>query len=1578
MTSIRKYIFEQVAKRALSIEDAKHYLTELSAIAEPTEQSIAIIGMAGRFPKAENLQQFWDVLLRGESCIRDYPEARRKDLEPILHNPHYADFLLGDTFKPEDCSTLYRPAGYLDEIDKFDAGFFGIAPTEAIYMDPYQRLTLEVAWEAMESAGYGGSRLNGTPTGVFMGKDATNHSMYRHCSIADPMQLTGGRESIIATRIAHLFDFRGPCLMLDSACSAGLVSVHYAIQSLLNGECETALAGGINLSVTGAVAHRYQHEMNMTALDSADGMIRAFDARANGTVWGEGVGVVLLKPLTAALADRDPILAVIKGSAINNDGASSGLTTPKAETQEEVIVKAWLKANIDPSTLSYIEAHGTGTVLGDPIEFKGLTNAFQRFTHKRQFCAVGSLKTNMGHLVAASGVASLFKIVQSLQHKMLAPTINFSKPNPYINFTQSPLYVNDIARPWHADGGPRRAAVSSFGFSHTNCHVVVEEAPERPAYARYKSAYILTVSAKSSAALRAYVERYITFCQDGAFNLADVCFTSNVGRGHYSHRLAIMAYTETELRERLALAIAVIKGVAEYEDIHFGQHRVVSERKRQLGKGEITPKTMKTLARMAAATVVKLGRGSRRHSQLYELCQYYVDGAEIAWNQLYTEEVRQYVVLPTYPFQRVRLWAIPKSSQLGVLNKRLHPLVEQFVGLQGAALVFESLFDTDMHPLMTEFNRPGRMVLSGSTYLEMIRFAATYVKYWEQVEFSNICCSAPLVLEVGESRLLRIYLTETETGLDFSIESQSVSGQEHKLHAQGHIRALDAVVVDDLDLDALKAQAVNAITILSGANDAAAWQLGQSGDLLKAAWQLGEHILACYLLPPTHKQMRLYPSLLEHAVQLSSQSMEASVLPFICMAYRYYAPCETEMYCYLKRNLLLESGAALTYDIVLTDAYGKVLGEMQNYLAKPLDSLPSNAMVPETETEYWRTVWQPLLMPATPVTPAGSLVLLGGADDNDLVQLAHELALLGVPTHTYVLSDAPEADVDNFATLLQEAYWPGVVGIVFATDFVASPLPVEHDLRDAAAFARRSARGVEALFHLTTAVLQSASRLPWGIAVLTRDAYAIKDHEYTHPLAAASSALGVVIAREHPQLPCRIIDADRVTSLCRVAQQLLATIPGLPVALRAATLYVRQLQSYCLPVSAPLVLSTQGAYLLTDGLSNLALELAQFLADQGAQHLVLLDRSALPARETWASLAEQTDDRVQAKRFSKLHALAQQLSSLAYMQVDIADYTALQTALAHLPQQHPICGVLHLTPMAGGYMAYKDYRHFVEVLRSQLAGLRNLLELLPTNNLDFCAFFSTVAAFTGGEGQGAAAAVNAFIEAIVSQRKTLGCRLQVINWPNWQGVDRSSDSSVHADRLFTPLAADKAGNALQHIIAQQPASVIPSQPNAPVMLQHMDTLPFVLAPALLRRLSSDAAAITSAKAHSNDIAIQVLGKRPQDLSAAEIVLSRLYATVLGVNEIDVHAKFQDMGGNAMIAIRLQQLLEAHLPDDVDIADIFAYPSIDEMAAYIESKSANPAPPPSAPASIAWANLVEQILAGTTSIDALLEQWRPKK
>jgi len=520
---------------------------------EPTGLEIAVVGMAGRFPGAPGVDALWANLRAGVESIR-----------------RFTDEELAAAGVPESlrADPAYVPAGgALAEVELFDAAFFGFTPREAQVTDPQQRLFLEVAWEALEHAGYDAARVSGR-VGVYAGMSMSSYYLNllsRPDVVAAAGQMLvdmGNDKDYLAPRAAFKMGLEGPAVVVQTACSTSLVAVHLACQALLGGDCDMALVGGASVSAHQHIGYLYEQG----SIHSPDGHCRAFDAQARGTVGGSGVAVAALKRLEDALADGDTVHAVILASAINNDGSAKiGFTAPRVEGQAAAIRAAHVAADVDPATVSYVEAHGTGTELGDPIEVEALTQAFRAGTDRTGFCALGSIKTNLGHLDAAAGIAGLIKTTLALRAGEIPPSLHFTRPNPQIDFASSPFFVNATLAEWTPPAGvPRRAGVSSFGIGGTNAHVVMEQAPAvAPSPAPSRPEQLLVLSARTDTALDAAARRLAAHLEQNPEQaLADVAWTLQRGRRTFAHRRAVVARTHAEAAQALADAAKGVTGRA--------------------------------------------------------------------------------------------------------------------------------------------------------------------------------------------------------------------------------------------------------------------------------------------------------------------------------------------------------------------------------------------------------------------------------------------------------------------------------------------------------------------------------------------------------------------------------------------------------------------------------------------------------------------------------------------------------------------------------------------------------------------------------------------------------------------------------------------------------------------------------------------------------------------------------------------------------------------------------------------------------------------------------------------------------
>jgi len=611
----------------LSVKEEQHQVDFVPSRTQETDSSltdIAIIGFAGHFPGAEDIDSFWDNLSSGISSITEIPKDRWR-----IENFYDAN--------PEKTNrSNSKWGGFLSDIDQFDPLFFGISPAEAEEMDPQQRLFLQESWKAFEQAGYTPESLSGVKCAVFVGASVGDYANKIKQAGIDPSAhlLIGMNSSILAARISYLLDLKGPSVAIDTACSSSLVAIHQACQSLWTHESDMALAGGVCVLTTSEM-----HIMTSKAgMLSPEGQCKTFDNSADGFVPGEGVGVVLLKPLSKAIQDKDTICGVIKGSGINQDGKTNGITAPCVKAQTALELEVYKRFHLDPRTISYVEAHGTGTKLGDPIEVSALTRAFRSYTDSNQFCAIGSVKTNIGHSLLAAGIASLIKVLLCLKYKKLIPTLNYKNQNEHINFHNSPFYVNTELKNWESSlGVPRRAAISSFGLSGTNAHMVIEEAPE--VYADQpieKPYYLITLSGKTEKALKQRIVDLANWLTKNRPSLGNISYTLNAKRAHFAWRCACVVKSFDELLETL------LHNSLKLEKISFSPESLYQEKLSKIQN--------------------EIGE-SPSFDILSSLGDLYVKGCNIDWNKLYSNKAEKIISLPTYPFSRDKYW-ISNDNQL--------------------------------------------------------------------------------------------------------------------------------------------------------------------------------------------------------------------------------------------------------------------------------------------------------------------------------------------------------------------------------------------------------------------------------------------------------------------------------------------------------------------------------------------------------------------------------------------------------------------------------------------------------------------------------------------------------------------------------------------------------------------------------------------------------------------------------------------------------------------------------------------------------------------------------------------------
>ncbi|MCW2306576.1 SDR family NAD(P)-dependent oxidoreductase [Rhodobium gokarnense] len=892
------------------------------------ERPVAIIGLGMRLPGADDLDGFWQHLAAERSLISEVPPERWDAAE-----------LKGDPANGNKTASIW--GGFVDGADTFDAAFFGISPREAAWMDPQQRFALEMAWHAIEDAGYAASALAGTRTGVFMGCCHWDYAelLEKHLAQLDAYLPTGIAFSIIANRVSHFFDFRGPSITNDTACAASLTSLFEAVRALQAGECDLALAGGVNLiwSPNHFVA------FSKAGMLARDGRSKAFDEAADGYVRGEGGAVLLLKPLSRALEDGDPIHAVIAGIGVNHGGRTNSLTVTNPAAQAELIARVHREAGVPPDAIDYIEAHGPGTPLGDPIEVSGLKEAFATraaetgVSFRPETCGIGSVKTNIGHLEGAAGVAGIVKVLAALRHGRIPANVGFSEMNRLIDLAGTPFRIQKEATDWQRrDDCPRRAGVSSFGFGGSNAHVLLEDAPARAHSVAADEPVVVPLSAASEDRLEAFAERLLRFVEENGerVTLADLAVT-------FQYREAMDA--------RIAVVAATLDGLA-----------------------------VRLRAYLAGGEAILPGGEDPSH----DLARRWIAGADVDWPHCAGRRIHA----PLYPFDRHRHWMDLSLGQKPQ-GETPHPLLHRNAsGFAGPA--FETVLSGDEF-VLADHHVNGTKVLPGVAGLEMARAAARLAGGLEEDAFAieNVVWSRPIALDGQRTVRVETRLTRKGGAIAFALQTGEASP-----NLQGILRSLEIEASAGEDLAALRTRLTERIDpatcyerlFASGVDHGPAFRA------LSQVCRGGNEVLAQLKLPrrllPSLEQMPLHPVLLDAAIQawvaLGDGPPPGAGVPFSCEKVEVFGPCAPVMWAHLR----LRPGAASVrhLDIDLFDKDGQKRVAIRDLVLRVL--APAETHEPPTKPAFAAPViladgiWREAPLTFRADEAAETRILLAGSD----------------------------------------------------------------------------------------------------------------------------------------------------------------------------------------------------------------------------------------------------------------------------------------------------------------------------------------------------------------------------------------------------------------------------------------------------------------------------------------------------------------------------------------------------------------------------------------------------------------------
>ena len=1525
----------------LALEEMEAKLTKMER--QQTE-AIAIIGMGCRFPGGVNdPESFWQLLHQGVDAIKEVP-ARRWNIDRY-YDPD-----------PDTLGKVYtRQGGFLDaDIEGFDAEFFGLAPREVINMDPQQRLLLEVCWEALEHGGQVPAKLRGTQTGVFIGINTADYFQRQFKSIAPDLLnayfFTGNTPSVAAGRLSYLLGLEGPSVALDTACSSSLVGVHLACQSLRNRESRMAIAGGVNLML---LAEAPIILSRMRAL-AADGRCKTFDASADGYGRGEGCGIVVLKRLSDAVADGDRILALIRGSAINHDGSSSGLTVPNGLAQQKVIRAALANGKVTSEEVSYVEVHGTGTALGDPIEVEALDAVFGKGRSPDKPLTIGSVKTNIGHLEAAAGVAGLIKVVLAMQHREIPPNLHFQTPNPSIPWDNLAVEIPTELTPWiGSENQPRMAGVSSFGMGGTNAHVILEEAPQEVAAnlqpANDCSSGVLTLSAKTETALKALAEKYRQLLADNpTISLTDLCGTANTRRSHFNHRLAVTASSLSELELSLK---------------EFLEDRSSAN----LTTGSVSSSSKSKIAFLFT------GQGSQYPNmgkQLYD--------TQPVFRQIL--EKCQEILLPYLdkPLLEVIYTSIEEESEQ-LINQTQYTQSALFALEYALAQLWLSF---GVRPQMVMGHSVGEYVaatIAGVFSLESaLRLIAHRGKLMEQLPAGG---GMVAVFASPEQ------LTEIVADYGDSIAIAAINGT-HNTVLSGTLEAIEnilpALTAREIEFRQLKVSHAFHSPLMEPML-ASFRKVCESINYQAPQIALISNLTGKLVTPEEITNPDYWCNHVRQTVQfaqgmqtLAQQNNDYTVLEvgahpvLIGMGQRCLEENNFTWLNSLRRGQedepqLLKSLASLYVQGVAID-WQQVQGNNQTQLLSLptypferqrywLDAPDASSESPENAPEHqdwlYQVEWQ-----TQPLANVDSLLETKLLDSKE-------------PGYWLIFTEPHNHLSANVASLLQEqghdclTVVPGdALGKIEENCWQINPEQPEQFERlllEVRATTDTPCLGILHLWGLKLSNFQELSEDFWQtdrlygcgsvlnlvqalstakiansprLWLVTQNAQSLEDRgDEISIFAAPLLGLSRATALEHPELWGGAIDLADVDS-GNAAKAVIGEIwhPNLEteVAFRQGNRYVPRLvpQPVAQSQKPNWQIESDRTYLLTGGLGALGLKTASWLVKQGAKNLVLVGRR--PPSEVAKKQITTLQDR--GVQIVVARADISQQSEVARVLTDIA---------TSLP---PLGGIVHLAGVLDdGVLLKQDWQRFNKVMAPKIAGAWHLHELTQDLSLDFFVSFSSIASLIGSPGQSNYAAANAFLDALAHYRQRQQLPALTINWSPWDEAGMAANLGNLGEQRWTalgvtPLQPQQGFSILAELLYQSEAQVgiLPFD-----WAKFFPQFPGNSKPALLAEIES--ALDLSPKTQSTASALlEELQKIPLQQRQALLIEHLLEDTaiVLGLNssqKLSPQLGFFDMGMDSLMTLELKNRLQDSLGCSLSSTLTFEYPTIEALANYLATE-----------------------------------------
>jgi amino acid adenylation domain-containing protein len=1483
------------------------------------DRSIAVIAMAGRFPGAPDLNRFWSNVRDGVESVRFFTDDELRAAgvdERVITDPR-----------------VIRANGVLDDVELFDAAFFGYNPRDAQLLDPQQRVFLECASEALDRAGYDPERYAGR-IGVYAGSSMNSYLFNLLsqpelvASIGELQAMIGSGTDHLPTRVSYKLNLRGPSVNIQTACSTSLVAIHHACRSLLDGECEMALAGGVSIGVPAVRAYVHQEG----GIFSPDGHCRAFDKDAAGTVGGNGVGVVVLKRLADALADGDHICAVVRATAINNDGAEKvGYTAPSVTGQAEVITAAHAAAGVEPASIDYVETHGTGTALGDPIEVTALARAFG--AEARRPVALGSVKPNIGHLDAAAGVASFIKTVLALEHRELPPSLHFNEPNPSIRFEEGPFYVNAALTAWERNGGPRRAGVSSFGIGGTNVHAVLEESPAADATVSARGCHLLLLSARTPTALdRATKDLAAHLAAPSGTSLADVAYTLQVGRRRFAHRRAVVCADVPEALRALAdpgAAGAISGGAGSARQSCVFMFTGQGAQYAQMGRGlyDSEPEFRAEVDACCEALLAHLGVDLR--TILFD-----DDVAASAEALKQTRFTQPALFVIEYALARQLMkWGMTPAAMIG------HSIGEYVAAcLAGVFTRDEALRLVSARGRLMQALRPGAML--------SVALSERDLEPYLSGDLSVAALNAP-ALSVASGPVDAIAELERRLGEE-GVGCRRLE-TSHAFHSAMVEPALDAFrrEIEGIELRPPQMPFVSNVT--------GTWltdELATSAEYwvrhLRAPVRFSEGIRTL-LNGPATVFLEIGPG--QTLTTLASQ---------------HHVP-ERAVTCV---STMRQARDSKRDDAVLMHALGRawVAGievawdrlyhgerrrrvplptypfERQRYWIdpRPAGSPPAVRPAGAPLSDWFRAPsWKRGPVCAERLT-AQRWLLFGGNTAvsktlaDYLICHGHEVFVVErgsrfdrVSPHAFTIDPAnPRHYRELLGALDQAQVLPSAIAHLWSV----SPDGETDD-------SRQSADGFYSLLFLAQAIGETTWPAAVRLGVMSSGVHDVTGAEPLSPLKATALGACRVIPIEYPHLSCRAVDIvaaewqqpreDRVAALAAE----LAADGSAVAAYRGTYRWIETFEPLRLDAAdgagSSGRLRSDGTYLITGGTGGIGLTLANEIARAVAPNLVLTSRHGLPERSAWAAyIAQHGETDRSSRQIRAVEALERAGARVMVAAADVADEAAMRRVVASAREQFgAVAGVIHAAGVpGGGVIQLKSREGAAAVLAPKVDGTLALHRALEGERLDFVVLCSSVTSLTGAGGQVDYCAANAFLDAFAHQwARSSSTPVVAVNWGAWREVGMAAEAALpdaigreRAALMSRAIAPEQGAAAFRRILefGALPQIVVSPEGLEPVAAGR-DAAPEQVA----------APAASSGHARPSVSAAYI---EPQ--TELERSICAVWQELLGIDRVGTQDDFFELGGHSLMATQIVSRVREQCGLKISLKEFFEAATVAALAA----------------------------------------------